>query len=117
MVGSLFSNRPRVTGSNCKTSCFACEDFSADDFSLLTGLLCGALTIGSGLLKASIGSTRGGGGVSLGACPSNGVISIGWEASIGSGSMLIFGEISWGCSQTGSIVGALFCAGRVCCGI
>src|SRR5206468_12647332 len=114
MVGSLFSNRPRMTGSNCKTSCFACADFSADDFSLLTGLLCAALTIGSGLLKASIGSTRGGGGVSLGACPSNGVISIGWEASIVSGSMLIFGATSCDCFHPGSIVGAVLCAVIVC---
>src|SRR2546423_13842518 len=34
IVGSLFSKRPRVTGSNCRTSCFAGgADFSANAFS------------------------------------------------------------------------------------
>ena len=36
IVGSLFSKRPRVTGSNCRTSCLAgVTDFSAGPFSSL----------------------------------------------------------------------------------
>src|SRR6184192_2853329 len=48
IVGSLFSNRPRLTGSNCKTSCLACMDFSVDTFSSFGGggFLRGALTGG-----------------------------------------------------------------------
>ena len=35
IVGSLFSKRPRVTDSNCSTSCFACTIFSSGGFDLL----------------------------------------------------------------------------------
>src|SRR4030095_9083741 len=107
MVGSLFSNRPRVTASNCKTSCFACTDFSVDDFASFTGVLCGVLTVALGLLGA--GSVGGCGAVSLGAGSSNGIISAGSKASVGvgSGSISILGGISCGCSQTGSFAGAL----------
>src|SRR5438552_18891289 len=38
MVGSLFSKRPRVTGSNCRTSCFA-GNFSSTGFGFFTGAL------------------------------------------------------------------------------
>ena len=37
MVGSLFSKRPRVTGSNCSTSCFACSFFSSTGLGSLNG--------------------------------------------------------------------------------
>ena len=38
IVGSLFSKRPRVTGSNCRTSCLAgVTDFSAGAFSSFHG--------------------------------------------------------------------------------
>ncbi len=94
MVGSLFSKRPRVTDSNCKTSCFACTFFSGDGFPSLTGigLACGVIKRGSDLL--GIGGC--GRVVPIGAGSSIGIVSAGWEVSIAvaSGSMSIFGGAS-----------------------
>src|SRR6202008_304709 len=55
IVGSLFSKRPRLTGSNCKTSCLACIDFSGDPFSSFgwAGFLSGVLKGGSGVSTTS----------------------------------------------------------------
>src|SRR6266487_3958853 len=110
MVGSLFSKRPRVTGSNCKISCFACTFFSDDGFSsFVGGFVCGVIKRGLGLL--STGAVNGV-AVSTGAGSSIGIASAGWEPSteIGSDSMPVFSEPPWDCPQTGGITGALLCS-------
>src|SRR5437762_5696236 len=50
IVGSLFSKRPRVTGSNCITSCFANGFFSTTGFGSLNivGFFRGRITRGCG---------------------------------------------------------------------
>src|SRR5437762_3664892 len=59
IVGSLFSKRPRVIGSNCKTSCFACT-FSTTGFDSLigagAGFFFGAVRPGSGFLISGAGA-------------------------------------------------------------
>ena len=64
MVGSLFSKRPRVTGSNCKTSCFAWTIFSFGGFASFstTGFFFGGIKRGAGFLIDGTGT--GGGGAS-----------------------------------------------------
>src|SRR6266487_6460600 len=105
MVGSLFSKRPRVTGSNCKTSCLVCTYFSAGGFDSLTGSAFFFGTIkrgaGAGFLISGSGSA---GGVSIGAGSSSGIkFSETGPASLltGSGTMSILGGGCGGCSQIG----------------
>src|SRR5437870_13087837 len=91
MVGSLFSNRPRVTGSNCKISCFACTDLSAGGFSSFCGatFFCGATVNGSCSLR-----TGGDGGVASAARgPSHGILAAKGPGHIdaGSGAVCISG--------------------------
>src|SRR5260370_41048352 len=64
MVGSLFSKRPRVTGSYCKTSCFAWTIFSFGGFASFstTGFFFGGIKRGAGFLIDGTGT--GGGGAS-----------------------------------------------------
>ena len=67
IVGSLFSKRPRVTGSNCRTSCLAgVTDFSAGAFSSFHGadFSCCVLIACSGS-PLRVGVTGGSMGVAL----------------------------------------------------
>src|SRR3954469_6810525 len=71
IVGSLFSKRPRVTGSNCSTSCFACAFFSFGVFTGASsgggggnfagnGFFFGTIKRGAGVeIKGSAGSSIG----------------------------------------------------------
>ena len=94
MVGSLFSKRPRVADSNCKTSCFACAFFSLGFIAFCSG---NGTAFFFGVIKGGSGGwTIGGGGdgaiSSSGAGGSKGIRSIGGAVSIdGSGKMSIFG--------------------------
>src|SRR5436309_688182 len=77
MVGSLFSKRPRVTGSNCKTSCFAWAYFSFGGFASFstTGFFFGGIKRGAGFLIEGAGGCGGGNSVATGR--SNGIKSPG----------------------------------------
>src|SRR5712691_8761413 len=105
MVGSLFSKRPRVTGSNCKTSCLVCTYFSAGGFDSLTGsgFFFGTIKRGveAGFLISGSASTGGG---SIGAGSANEIkfSEIGPTSLLtGSGTMSILGGGCGGCSQIG----------------
>src|SRR6266404_9242272 len=105
MVGSLFSKRPRVTGSNRKTSCLDCTGFSKGSSGVGcftgNGFFFGAITRGSDFLITDGGG--GGGAVSVGTGCSNGIRSADAETLVATGSatVSILGGISSGCSKTG----------------
>src|SRR5260370_42358906 len=99
MVGSLFSKRPRVTGSNCKTSCFAWTNFSFGglvSFST-TGFFFGGINRGAGFLIE--GAAGGGGGSAATGC-SNGVkslaVGVAGTAVLFSGGICVFGGAGGG---------------------
>ena len=99
MVGSLFSKRPRVTGSNCRTSCFA-GNFSSTGFVFFTGALlpCAATEEDSAFLLRDV---AGGAGSAIGGSCSIGAKSIGGTRG-GSGIGIDSGTLStlvcgWGC--------------------
>ena len=103
MVGSLFSKRPRVTGSNCKTSCLDCTGFSKGSSGVGcftgNGFFFGAITRGSDFLITDGGGGSGGGGggdVSVGTGCSNGIRSADAETLVATGSatVSILGGIS-----------------------
>src|SRR5438445_11081200 len=76
MVGSLFSKRPRVAGSNCITSCFAWTHFSFGAFASFstTAFFFGGIKRGAGFLIEGAGA---GGGASAVAGCSDGIRSLG----------------------------------------
>src|SRR5581483_223218 len=88
IVGSLFSNRPRVAGSNCSTSCFGCTFF---DFGF--GGVAGASATGAigttgfflgGIKRGPAAGFFAGAGAcsdSLGGTGSNGIKSCGGAGS------------------------------------
>src|ERR1041385_5691830 len=105
MVGSLFSKRPRVIGSNCKISCLACTNFSAGGFGSFTGsgFFFGTIKrgAGAGFLILGSGST-GGGSIGAGSANETKFSSMGSAlVLIGSDTMSILGGGGGGCSQIG----------------
>src|SRR5437868_15491688 len=95
IVGSLFSKRPRVTGSNCIIFCFAqvfCFFAGFGAPSSITGFFFGGIRRGADFL---IDGFAGAGGSSTGAGWSNGMRSfavfIGIAGIFGSGTISIFG--------------------------
>src|SRR2546430_3562691 len=109
MVGSLFSKRPRVTGSNCKTSCFTWTIFSFGGFASfsMTGFFFGGSKRGAGMLIDGDGT--GGGGASAATGGSTAIKSSGagsGKAALSiSGTMSIFGGAGGGSSTCSKIAG------------
>src|SRR2546423_8875475 len=102
IVGSLFSKRPRVIGSNCITSCFAETNFSFGGFGSFasfsrTAFFFGGIKRGAGFLIEGAGIGGGGGG-------SNAINSLAVDGEVagvsGSGTMSIFGAGGGGSSST-----------------
>src|SRR2546430_11572977 len=102
MVGSLFSTRPRVTGSNCETSCFAWTDFSFGGFASFytTGFFFGGIKRGAGFLIDGAGT--GGGGASA---ATGGSTAIQWS---GAGSTEAALSVSGAMSFVGGAGGGAF---------
>jgi hypothetical protein len=125
IVGSLFSKRPRVAGSNCRISCFAGgADFSAGAFSSFheADFSCGLLITRSGspfrvdITGSSVEMGIAAGAASAATGSGNGTVSsTGTDSTPGCSNWIsdCAGD-GWYCSRTGDATDAPLGTGGAC---